>query len=53
MEDTLVKIKNNLQGINSRVDESKNLINNLDYKEEKKHLVRTARGKKNQKLRIL
>ena len=28
-------IKNNLQGINSRVDETKNQINDLEHKEEK------------------
>ena len=35
MKDTLIKIKNNLQGINSRVDEAKNQINDLEYKEAK------------------
>ena len=34
-KDTLIKIKNNLQGINSRVDEAKNQINGLKHKEEK------------------
>ena len=33
MEDTLIEIKNNLQGINSRVDEAKNQINDLEHKE--------------------
>ena len=32
MKDTLIKIKNNLQG-NSRVDEAKNQINDMDYEE--------------------
>ena len=36
MKDTLVEIKNNLQGNNSRVDESENQINDLEHKEEKK-----------------
>ena len=35
MKDTLTEIKNNLQGNNSRVDESKNQINDLEYKETK------------------
>ena len=32
-KDTLVEIKNNLQGNNSRVDEAKNQINDLTYME--------------------
>ena len=35
MKDTLTEIKNNLQGNNSRVDETKNQINDLEPKEEK------------------
>ena len=35
MKDILIEIKNNLQGINSRVDEAKNQINDLEYKEAK------------------
>ena len=35
MKDTLNEMKNNLQGINSRVDEAKNQINDLEHKEEK------------------
>ena len=37
MKDTLNEMKNNLQGINSRVDEAKNQISNLEYKEAKKN----------------
>ena len=33
--DTLIKIKNNLQGNNSRVDETENQINDMEHKEEK------------------
>ena len=33
MKDTLIEIKNNLQGINSKVDEAKNQINDLEHKE--------------------
>ena len=32
---TLNEMKNNLQGINSRVDEAKNQISDLEYKEAK------------------
>ena len=35
MKDILTEIKNNLQGINSRVDEAKNQISDLEHKEEK------------------
>ena len=34
-KDTLIEIKNNLQGNNSRVDEAENQINELEHKEEK------------------
>ena len=34
-KDTLVEIKNNLQGNNSRVDEAENQINDLESKEAK------------------
>ena len=37
-KDTLIKIKNNLQGNNSRVDEAKNQINDLEHKEAKHKL---------------
>ena len=33
MKDTLIEIKNNLQGNNSGVDEAKNQINDLEHKE--------------------
>ena len=36
-KDTLVEIKNNLQGNNSRVDEAENQINDLQHKETKNH----------------
>ena len=35
METTLIKIKNNLQGNNSRMDEAKNQINDVEHKEAK------------------
>ena len=33
MKDTLIEIKNNLEGKNSRVDEAENQINDLEHKE--------------------
>ena len=36
MKDTVIKIKDNLQGNNSRVDEAENQINDLEHKEGKK-----------------
>ena len=49
MKETLIKIKNNLQGINSRVDEGENQINDLEHKEQKRHPIITARRKENPK----
>ena len=45
-KDTLIEIKNNLQGNNS-MDEAKNQINDLEHKEAKKQSHRTIRRKKN------
>ena len=36
MKDILTEIKNNLQGINCRVDEAENQNNDLEYNEAKK-----------------
>ena len=35
MRDTLIEIKNNLQGNNNRVDAANNQINDLEHKEAK------------------
>ena len=35
MKDSLIEIKNSLQGNNSRVDEAENQINDLEHKEAK------------------
>ena len=43
MKDTLLEIKNNLQGNNSRMDEAKNQINDLECKETKKQPHRKRR----------
>ena len=48
-KDMVLEIKNNLQGNYRRVDESKNQINDLEHKEEKKQPIRTTRRKKNPK----
>ena len=52
MKDTLIEIKNNLQGNNSRVDEAKNQINYLEYKEEKNNQSE-QQEKRIQKMRIV
>ena len=49
MKDTLVEIKNNLQGNSSRVEEAEIQINDLEHKGVKKKPIRTRRTKKNQK----
>ena len=35
IKDTLIEVKNNLKGNNSRVDEAENQINDLEHKEAK------------------
>ena len=35
MKDTLIEIKNNLQGNNTREDEAENQVNDLEHKEAK------------------
>ena len=50
MKDTLIEVRNHLQGNNSTVDEAENQISYLEYKEAKKKKqqpIRTARRKKN------
>ena len=49
MKDTLIEIKNNLQGNNSRVNEAENQINDLEHKEEKNNQSEQQEEKKNQK----
>ena len=47
IKDTLTEM-NNLQGSNRRLNEPKNQISDLEYKEPKNpHLIRTAKRKKN------
>ena len=51
---TLSEIRKNFQGINCRVDEAKNQINDLEYKEEKKFNQNSKKKKelKKKKTRI-
>ena len=46
-KDTLIEIKNNLQGNNSRVDEDENQINDLEHKEAKNNQLEQQEEKKN------
>ena len=39
MKDTLIEVKNNLLGNNSRVDKAKNQINDLEHKEGKNNQI--------------
>ena len=49
MKDSLIEIKNNLQGNNRRVDEAKNQINNLEHKEAKTNHTEQEEEKRIQK----
>ena len=49
MKDTLIEIKNNLQGNNSRMDEAKNQIN--DWNIRKKHTFNVYSKKKKKNLK--
>ena len=49
MKDTLIEIQNNLQGINSRVDEAENHINDLEHKETKNNQSEQEEEKRFQK----
>ena len=53
MKDALIEIKNNLQWNNSRVDETKNQINDLEHKEPKNNQSeqQEKRNKKKKKWR--
>ena len=42
---TLIEIKNNLQGNNSRVDEAENQINDLEHKEAKNNHIEQEKKK--------
>ena len=49
MMNTLIEIKNNLQGNNSRVDEAENQINDLEHKEAKNNQSAQEEEKRIQK----
>ena len=49
MKHTLIEIKNDLKGNNSRVDEAKNQINDLEHKEAKKTTNQNNKKKKESK----
>ena len=51
MKDTVIERKNNLQKINSTVDEAKTQVSNLEYKEAKSTPIRTT--KESHKMRIV
>lgn len=51
MKDTIAKMKNNLQGFNSRVDEAENQVSNLEYKEAENTQSKQQREKR--KVRIM
>ena len=53
MKNTLIEIKNNLQGNNSKVDEAKNQINDLEHKEAKKNNQAEQEEGKRKKKRII
>ena len=50
MEATIIEIKNNLQGNNSRVDKIKNEINDLEHKEAKNNQSEQEEEKRIQKV---
>ena len=52
-KDTLIEIKNNLQGNNSRVDDAENQINDLEHKEAKNNHAERQEQKRIQKMRKL
>ena len=49
MKDTLIEIKNNLQGNNSRMGKAKNQINDLEHKEAKNNQSEQQEEKRIQK----
>ena len=49
MKEPLIKIKNNLQGINSRVEEDENQISDLEYKKAKNIQLEQQEEKRIQK----
>ena len=52
MKDTLIEMKNNLQGNNSSVDETKNQINDWDHKDAKNNQSEQQHKKRIKKKKI-
>ena len=50
---SLIEIKNNLQGNNSRVDEAENQVNDLEHKEAKNNQSKEQQKKGIQKMSIV
>ena len=46
MKDILIEIKNNIQGINSRMDDAENQSNDMEHKERKKTTNQNNKKKK-------
>ena len=53
IKDTLIEIKNDLQGNNSRVDEGKDQINDSEHKEAKNNHTEQWEEKRIQKMRTV
>ena len=53
MRDTLIEVKNNLQGNNSRVDEAENQINDLEHKEVKNNQSEQEEKRIKRKMRVV
>ena len=51
MKETQIEIKNNLHGINIRMDEAKNQVSNLEYKETKNNQSEQQEEKRIKKMR--
>ena len=51
MKDSIIEIKNNLQGNNRRVDESKNQINDIEHKEAKNNQLEQKKKRKRKQQR--
>ena len=52
-KDTLIEIKNNLHGNNSRVDVAKNQINDLEHKKQKATSQNNKKKKESKTMRIV
>ena len=53
IKDSLIEIKNNLQGNNSRVNEAENQINGLEYKEATNNQAEQEENRIKKKMRIV